>query len=428
MLNYWQPGYEWMGHGLQGHWCPSFAHNQLQSPDVSGLGNHGQLVNFANNGNNALVTSDGKGSLNFDGANYVAINDSRQLRVTSAFILSAWFRRVADGSMLQNYFQTSTVAGVVLGWNIDGTSPARLGGLIGRNTGTTRGTDWQVVVGGTTISDSLWHHAVFSFDLRTISIFLDGRLDGQVNWTQPAGFQSTSIVRIGVNEFQTGVRNSFFNGQLDDLRIYNRPLTAQEPLATFQADRGGGMGYQPPLRRSYAALLGALVLACDTGNYTLSGQSAGLFASRSLAADQAQYLLSGNAANTLATRLLSSDPATYTATGNDAATICARLLDGGAAAYALTGTDAGLIANRKLTADQAVCFLAGNNAELLRSLKLNAGSMQLQLDNFAASLLANRKISADGAQYLLVVSDANLTSSASGVAPYYYLFMMRGPQ
>ena len=54
--------------------------------------------------------------------------------------------------------------------------------------------------------------------------------------------------------------------------------------------------------------------------------------------------------------------------------------------------------------------------------------MSLQIDNFAASLLADRKISADGAQYILVVSDANLTGSASGVAPYYYLFMMRGPQ
>jgi hypothetical protein len=228
-----------------GWWCPSLnpAMGGTRLWDLSRGQNWGTLTNM--DPASDWVVSGGKLALDFDGSNdYVAINDTSQLRVTSAFIFSAWFRRVADGSMLQNYFQTSTVAGVVLGWNSDGISPARLGGLIGRNTGTTRGTDWQVVVGGTTISDSLWHHAVFSFDLRTISIFLDGRLDGQVNWTQPAGFQSTSIVRIGVNEFQTGVRNSFFNGQLDDLRIYNRALTAGEVRQLWQIGRGN-----MPLRR-----------------------------------------------------------------------------------------------------------------------------------------------------------------------------------
>ncbi len=410
MLNYWQPGYEWMGHGLQGHWCPSFAHNQLQSPDVSGFGNHGQLLNFANNGNNALVTSGGQLALDFDGVNDRVTTTSVSTTMSTGFTVNFWLKARNTG-------------GMILGNNSNNVNHIRL-------FGTTTATSLRVAVG--TYTFDLTASSRNTQDWSAITVV---GLGTTVAWyyngllVQSATNAAASSGGMNVNTIGTGASSPlFFDGQLDDIRIYSRPWTAQEILATYQADRGGGMGYQPPLRRSYAALLGALVLACDTGNYTLSGQSAGLFASRSLAADQAQYILSGNAANTLASRLLSSDPATYNATGNDAATLCARLLDGGAAAYALTGTDAGLIANRKLTADQAICFLAGNNAELLRTIKLNAGSMQLQLDNFAASLLAGRKISADGAQYLLVVSDANLTSSASGVAPYYYLFMMRGPQ
>ena len=268
-----------------------------------------------------------------------------------------------------------------------------------------------------------WTHICGVTDASGARLFFDGRLVG--TRAEPVAITRTNGLGIG---YRFGINSDFYSGFTDDFRLWARTLAASEGQFIYEQGRGGGLLYQPPRRRGVAAIIAALVLACETGNYSLTGQAAGLFASRLLAADEAQYILSGNAANITASRLLSADPALYTATGNDAATICARLLDGGAAAYALTGTDAGLIANRKLTADQAVCFLAGNNAELLRSLKLNAGSMALQLDNFAASLLADRKISADGAQYILVVSDANLTDSASGVAPYYYLFMLRGPQ
>ena len=412
MINYWQPGYEWMGHGLQGHWCPSFAHYQLQSPDVSGLGNHGQLFSFANNGNNALVTSDGKGALDLNGLNNYVMCNGVDFVANTSMTISVWgFIRSTAG-----YRTILSRRGVTTNYELSlNTGDTKFGFFSG--VGFTPSTS--------NVGLNTWAHLVVSVSPSGTSYFLNGSPDGTS--TDKIG-TPTAADSLWIGQVSAGGGTQRFDGRLDDIRLYRRALPAGEVLATYQAGRGGGMGYQPPLRRSYAALLAALVLACDTGNYSLSGQSAGLFAARSLAADQAQYILSGNAANTLASRLLSSDPATYAATGNDAATLCARLLDGGAAAYALTGTDAGLIANRKLTADQAICFLAGNNAELLRTLKLNAGSMQLQLDNFAASLLAGRKISADGAQYLLVVSDANLTSSASGVAPYYYLFMMRGPQ
>lgn len=421
MLAYYGPEWESLASRMVDRWCTSWTGNTgLQFPSTMGR-NHGTLTNFANNGNDAYVASPDRLALGFDGSNDHVTTTCPGVTTTRRAV-SVWFRTSVNLSNFQ-------YAGIVR-WGTATSFPADTG----KDFGVQFGTDANFGTNGFGISqygnavavsgfnDGKWHHGYIDSVGSLYSIYVDGIFRTSKTMTTNA---TAGTVVIGRTSYG-GVE--YFPGQLDDIILFSTNLTPNEIQFIYEQGRGGGLLMQPPRRRSVAAVIAALVLACDTGNYSLSGQSAGLFAGRSLAADQAQYLLSGNAANTLASRLLSSDPATYTVTGNDAATLCARLLDGGAAAYALTSTDAGLIANRKLTADQAICFLAGNNAELLRTLKLNAGSMQLQLDNFAASLLAGRKISADGAQYLLVVSDANLTSSASGVAPYYYLFMMRGPQ
>jgi hypothetical protein len=420
MLAYYGPEWESLQSRMVGRWCPSFTGNTgLQLPDTSGFGNHGVLTNLDRN--TSWQTNPDKLALSSPGTPFfVDIPNAPQLNPTKQIAFSVWCNtRVGSSSFTYCLLSKSTSVNAqpYPAFDIRGAG----GGI------------WEVAlaIGATSRTISLramianeWTHLLFSYDGTTLAGYRNGLLTGSLAVTGDIG-TTTNPLRLFEN---AGFPGRFSNALIDDITFYNAGLTVSEVRFIYEQGRGGGMLYQPPRRRSVAAIIAALVLACETGNYSLTGQEAGLFASRLLAADQAQFLLSGNAANITASRLLSMDPASYTATGNDAATICARLLDGGAAAYALTGTDAGLIANRKLTADQAVCFLAGNNAELLRSLKLNAGSMALQLDNFAASLLANRKISADGAQYILVVSDANLTGSASGVAPYYYLFMLRGPQ
>jgi hypothetical protein len=397
-------------------WTLSLTGNTgLQLPSTMGR-NHGVLNNFSRNGNDAYVSNPDKLALNFD-----ATNDYVEMGVLTAID--------AGDVSFSFWYYPHVVAGLATIFNNWSTAVVDRGFFCFRNGSQIAFqqpiSSNRVTTSAGSLTAATWHHIVCAKTSATggLRVYINGVLDGN-SATSGGSQSSTAKFNIGGNYGGTGGPNCL----MDDFIVFNASTTANEVRFLYDQGRGGGMLMQPPRRRSVAAIIAALVLACETGNYSLTGQAAGLFASRLLAADQAQFLLSGNAANITASRLLSSDPASYTATGNEAATICARLLDGGAAAYALTDTDAGLIANRKLTADQAVCFLAGNNAELLRSLKLNADSMALQINNFAASMLADRKISADGAQYILVVSDANLGDSASGVAPYYYLFMMRGPQ
>jgi hypothetical protein len=423
MLAYYGPEWESLASRIVGRWCPSLTGNtQLQLPSTMGR-NHCNLLNFASNANLAYVNINGKTALDFDGVNdHALLVDPPQVLYTMPFSVSLWASCRTTTAVSQPFgFGNSSTLNQLFSIQFRGDVAGDP--IQAQMRGSSSSSNTFAVFPGPYVANQIYHIVAVFTSASSRTIFVDG-VQGTTD--------TNTYAVLPLNRMSIGalVRTSVgpHNGHVDDVTIFNAALTANEVQFIYDQGRGGGLLYQPPRRRSVAAVIAALVLACETANYSLTGQAAGLFASRSLAADQAQYILSGNAANTTASRLLSADPASYTATGNEAATICARLLDGGAAAYALTGTDAGLIANRKLTADQAVCFLAGNNAELLRSLKLNAGSMALQIDNFAASLLADRKISADGAEYILVVSDANLTGSASGVAPYYYLFMMRGPQ
>jgi len=425
MFAYYPPEWERLDSRIIDRWCPSFSGmTGLQLPSTLGR-NHGVLTNMDRN--TSWQTNDAV-ALGFDGVNNFVNFVPPNFDPANGLTISLWlFIRSYTSTSFPEFFAIASNSNSIR-INLITTGLTLTGGTIPPNGFLVQRGGGVGLAGSEAVAPlNTWVHGIYTWD-RTISIwYQNGRASAISSFNGP----NTGVVTRGyIGAGGTNAINpvNFGNCLIDDVTIFNTALTANEVRFVYEQGRGGGLLMQPPRRRSVAAIIAALVLACETGNYSLTGQAAGLFASRLLAADQAQFLLSGNAANITASRLLSADPASYTATGNDAATICARLLDGGAAAYALTGTDAGLIANRKLTADQAVCFLAGKNAELLRSLKLNAGSMALQLDNFAASLLANRKISADGAQYLLVVSDANLTGSASGVAPFYYLFMMRGPQ
>jgi hypothetical protein len=82
-----------------------------------------------------------------------------------------------------------------------------------------------------------WYHVAATDDAGTITIYIDGRAD----WSSSGGYG----IRIpsGVNEgINVGVEEytAYFNGLMDDLRVYNRALSAEEILELYQ---NGLLGY-----------------------------------------------------------------------------------------------------------------------------------------------------------------------------------------
>jgi hypothetical protein len=143
--------------------------------------------------------------------------------------LTAWIKTTQVGN--SSYSNSPAIAGVdVSGSNND----IRYGfinstGRIGAAAGDT------AVVSTSAINDGQWHHVAITRNSSTglIQIYIDGAL--QVSATSETGLKSTALGAIGAQLVlssglvQTGA--TYFNGQLDDVRIYNRVISAGEVTA-----------------------------------------------------------------------------------------------------------------------------------------------------------------------------------------------------
>jgi uncharacterized protein (TIGR02145 family) len=79
-----------------------------------------------------------------------------------------------------------------------------------------------------TISANTWTHIVVTWDGQRIKIFLNGEVDSSHIFTG-------SVIEANRQPYIGKVDNNtaFFNGKIDDIRIYNRPLNEQEILLLY---------------------------------------------------------------------------------------------------------------------------------------------------------------------------------------------------
>lgn len=203
--------------GLVGYW--SFNEGTgLKATDFSGQGNTGTLT-----GGPTWAAGKLGGALRFDGTDdYVSVGAPSSLAVTNAFSISAWVKssnlsgrrgvvsKVATGS---DYIiiETNESTFRVLAGNLSGTSTALSSGAI----------------------DTNWHHVVFKYDGTTSSLYVDGTFvtSATVNLS-PYGWNTGGGWVLGGNE--SGFV-SYYDGSLDDIRIYNRALGANEITKLYNA-------------------------------------------------------------------------------------------------------------------------------------------------------------------------------------------------
>ncbi|MBN1846627.1 MAG: lamin tail domain-containing protein [Sedimentisphaerales bacterium] len=108
------------------------------------------------------------------------------------------------------------------------------------------------VIGSTPIADNRWHHVAAVFygiqDGRTgnvseAELYVNGQKEViSQQASLPVQTTTNENVLLGVYRDQDGIMRSFFDGRLDDIRIYNRPLSGQEiqVLAALGGPSAGG--------------------------------------------------------------------------------------------------------------------------------------------------------------------------------------------
>lgn len=154
-------------------------------------------------------------SLDFDGTDdYVTSANNIPITGASARTVSAWIKVTSFGSNNSP----------ILYW---GSGNSNLLSLLGINTSRQFGFFGYAndLTGSTILSTATWYHVAATYDGTNRKIYVNGTQDGSD--TTSTLNTSASALRIGEYSLSGGW-NAGFNGNIDDVRIYNRALSSTE--------------------------------------------------------------------------------------------------------------------------------------------------------------------------------------------------------
>ncbi len=211
--------------GLMGLW--TFDGSDLSGStvyDLSGNGNNGT--------NNGAVPTIGKlgEALKFDGATtHVDVPANSSLRPASQMTVSAWIKSTHNiGGTYERVVDERYAQGFVLCLAGGTGANAPTAGAAMIALGTNGGGD-ALVLGGTTdiTNDNKWHLITGTFSNGATKIYLDGNLENSATASFSSIVYNNDPVTIGYDD-TTSPNSKFFKGPIDDVRVYNRALSASE--------------------------------------------------------------------------------------------------------------------------------------------------------------------------------------------------------
>ena len=220
--------------GLVGYW--PFNGN---ADDESKMGNNGIVYG-------AMLTTDRFGNANsaysFNGFSYIEIPNSSGLSFkTNPFTISLWFKTSAinTGDILSKDRKCVTPSEFRIsfeGYNLF----TELTDINYHNPGDQGEASLTLNSVNYYVNLPVWTNIIYIRNLKTIKIFVNGALLKQkecdiiINQNNDLNFRIGA--RYNIDGIWTGCRpgtSDFFNGMIDDIRIYNRALTTSEVLQLY---------------------------------------------------------------------------------------------------------------------------------------------------------------------------------------------------
>ena len=176
--------------------------------DASGNGNNGTLQ-----GGSSWTTSGKYGNaISFNGTNaYVNVPNSSSVQLTTAMTLEAWvnpsqrkgvWRDVIYKGNDNYYLEADSTSG----------KPATGGSTFG-----------GPLFGTAALTTNTWTHFAGTYDGMTLRLYVNGTQVGSRAQTGPIAI-STNALQIGGDS----IYGQYFPGKIDEIRIYNRALSATE--------------------------------------------------------------------------------------------------------------------------------------------------------------------------------------------------------
>lgn len=175
-------------------------------------------------GNNGTIYGaswvDGK-ALSFDGVDdYVFISNPAGLQITNALTIEAWIKSSSSTGWMGIADKGATSDGK--GYGLAVTSPVD-GSLASMQVYSTI-TGWESSKGTSNVVDGNWHYLTGTFDGKKVKIYIDGNLENEADLNGTIMYDADYDFVIGADSRAS----ESFNGIIDEVRIYNRALTADE--------------------------------------------------------------------------------------------------------------------------------------------------------------------------------------------------------
>jgi hypothetical protein len=188
-----------------------------RATDSSGSGKTGTLVSSP-----TWVAGKLGGAINFNGStNYVSASSFPALSAGAPFTISAWVYLASGAGSFPMIVDANTSSSAwFFGVNIGSGSHAGLNLYLGSGT--------MQTTNNTAFTTNTWHHVVGTYDGSVAKVYVDNVLLSTSSSGTSAAKLSGLLVGNG-----TAAGNSFWKGNIDDLRIYNRALSAAEVLALY---------------------------------------------------------------------------------------------------------------------------------------------------------------------------------------------------
>ena len=207
---------------IAGNWHLDEGAGQVAG-DASGHANHGQLGTTPGADANDPTWISGKfaTALRFDGNDFVEVADSPTLE-PSEITAEAWVRSSGPGSY--RYVLSKGANGCLVA-----SYAIYTGGGGGLFFYISNGSSYRLSPGaGTGIWDGNWHHVAGTFDGSTVRLYVDGAEVGSGSPTSLSiGYGLPTNERFYIGTYG-GTCDLHFTGDIDEVRIWTRALTASE--------------------------------------------------------------------------------------------------------------------------------------------------------------------------------------------------------
>jgi hypothetical protein len=197
-------------------------------PSAGGLPASEQQAESVVFGRPKIADADGAtGPLTFDGATHVQVAKADKFDWTGGdYTIAARIRTRAGGSILCQTLPTDR-------WVPDGKALFIRGGRFVFDIG------WVgAVTSRRAVDDGNWHDVAMTWEHQSgrVQLYIDGQLDGE-GTLKPKGTLTGAVLRVGLAAANFPEPQSFFQGQLADVRFWQRRLSDDE---VFDLKAGGG--------------------------------------------------------------------------------------------------------------------------------------------------------------------------------------------